>query len=171
MPSLLNYETPITESKKHTVRDTYRSLEVKVNLLKIEIIAMKSFIEDQMLILWQSRKDLALQKSSCDHNSKVARLIEEIAYLRNENRTKSCIIQTLLDNDNTQEQPPDLIRLTSKYQINMCDALKITHQMMRMYLHLINAKNYQIMVILKRSAILGLCKIDESCRLKQNQFR
>ena len=55
---------------------------------------MKSFIEDQMLIVRQSRKDSTLQKSLCDHNSEIARLTEEIAYLRNENRTKSCVIQT-----------------------------------------------------------------------------
>ena len=55
---------------------------------------MKSFIKDQMLIVRQSRKDLTLQKSPCNHNSEIARLTEEIAYLRYENRTKSCIIQT-----------------------------------------------------------------------------
>ena len=67
LPSPVNYETPIIE--KDTVRDTYRCLEEKMDLLNIEIIAMKSFIEDQMLILRQSRKDSTLQKSPCDHNS------------------------------------------------------------------------------------------------------
>ena len=51
LSTALNYETPITESNKDTVRDTYRSLEEKMNLLNIEIIAMKFFIEDQMLTL------------------------------------------------------------------------------------------------------------------------
>ena len=63
-----------------------------VNLLNIEFIATKSFIGDQMLILRQSRKDSTLQKSPCEHNSEIARLTEEITYLRNENRTKICII-------------------------------------------------------------------------------
>ena len=61
LPTALNYETPIIESNKDTVRDTYRSLEEKANLLNIEIIAMKSFIEDKMLILRQPRKDSTLQ--------------------------------------------------------------------------------------------------------------
>ena len=61
LPTGLNYETPIIESNKDTVRDTYRSLEEKVNFLNIEIIAMKSLIEDKMLILRQSRKDLTMQ--------------------------------------------------------------------------------------------------------------
>ena len=66
---------------------------------------MKSFTEDQMLIARQSRKDSTLQKSPCDRNSEIARLTEEIADLRNENRTKRCIIQALLENDNTQQKP------------------------------------------------------------------
>ena len=51
LPSPLNYETPLIGSNEHTVTDTYRCLEEKVNLLNVEIIVMKSFIEDQMLIL------------------------------------------------------------------------------------------------------------------------
>ena len=79
LPSPLNYETPMIESNKDTVRDNYCSLEEKVNLLNIEIIAMKPFIEDQMLIITQSRKDSTLKKSSCDHNSEIVRLTEEDA--------------------------------------------------------------------------------------------
>ena len=105
MQSPLVYKTPIIESNEDTVGDTNRSLEEKVNLLNIEVIAMKFFIEEQMLILRQSRKDSTLQKSPCDHNSEIARLTEEIADLRNENRTKSCIIQTLLENYNKQQKP------------------------------------------------------------------
>ena len=106
LPSPLNYETPIIESNKDTVRDTYCSLERKVNLLIIEIFAMKYFIENQILISRQSRKDSTLRKSPCDHNSEIARLTEKIAYIRNENRTKSSIIPTLLENKNTQQKPP-----------------------------------------------------------------
>ena len=53
-PSLLSplvYETSVIESNENTVGDTYRSLEEKMNSLNIEIIAMKYFIEDQMLML------------------------------------------------------------------------------------------------------------------------
>ena len=60
-PSLLSpliYETPIIESNEDTARDTYRSLEENVNLLSMEVIAIKSFIEYQMLIiLRESIKD------------------------------------------------------------------------------------------------------------------
>ena len=105
MPSPLNYETSIIESNKDTVRDTYRSLKEKVNLLNIEIIAMKSFIEDQLLIQRQSRKDLALQKLYWDHNSEIARLTEEIAYLRNEKRTKVTLYRHCLKMTTQSKNP------------------------------------------------------------------
>ena len=122
MHSPLVYKTPIIESNEDTVGDTNRSLEEKVNLLNIEVIAMKSFIEEQVLILRQSRKDSTLQKSPCDHNSEIARLREEITNLCNENRTKSFIIQALLENDNTKQKPlatnkSDFI-VTNKYVRN-----------------------------------------------------
>ena len=63
MHSTFVYETPIIESNEDTVGDTDRSLEETVNLLNIEVIAMKSFIEDQMLIVRESRKYSILQKS------------------------------------------------------------------------------------------------------------
>ena len=95
MLSPLIYETPIIESNEDTARDTYRSLEENVNLLNMEVIAMKSFIEYQMLIiLKESIKDSTLEKSLCDYNSEITKSTELISFLRNENRNKSCIIQT-----------------------------------------------------------------------------
>ena len=157
MHSPLIYETPIIESNKDTVGDTYRSLEEKVNLLNIEVIAMKSSTEDQMLILTQAREDSTLKKSPFYHKSEIAR--EEIAYLRNKNRTKSCIIQTLLENGNTQQNNKSLqhlIRVTLKDQINVSKALKITQQIIRIYPHLIDTKNCQRMIILKTRVILWI---------------
>ena len=79
-PSLLSpliYETPIIESNEDTARDTHRSLEENVNLLSMEVIAIKSFIEYQMLIiLRESIKDSTLEKSLCDYNSGIARSTE-----------------------------------------------------------------------------------------------
>ena len=107
-----------------------------------------------MLILKQSGKDSTLQKSPSDHSSEIARLTLEIAYLRNENRTKSCVIQPLLENNNTQQKPlvsnKSGFKLPNKY---MCEALKINRQIIRVYLHLITTNNYQRMTIVMRSAI------------------
>ena len=88
-PSLLSpliCETSIIESNEDIAGDTYRSLEENVNLLNIEVIAMKSFIEYQMLILRESIKDSTTEKSLCDSNSEIVSSTEEIAFLRNENR-------------------------------------------------------------------------------------
>ena len=150
--SPLVYKTPIIESNEDTVGDTNRSLDEKVNLLNIEVIAMKSFIEEQMLILRQSRKDSTLQKSPCDHNSEIARLREEIANLCNENRTKSFIIQTLLENDNTKQKPlatnkSDFI-VTNKFVRNPKNNTIISTSN--------RLKNYQRMMILKTRVIPGI---------------
>ena len=106
LPSPHAYETTIIKSNEDTVGDTYHSLEERVNLLNNEAIAMKSFIKYQMFILRQSTKDSTLWKSHYDNNSDVARLTEDISYLYNKNRTKSCIIQKLRENENTQQRPP-----------------------------------------------------------------
>ena len=115
---------------------------------------MKSSIEDQMLILRQSRKDSTLQKSSCDHNSEIARLIEEIVYLRNENRTKSCIIQTLLENDNTQQKPP--VANKSDFKVPNKYVRSSENHSENDTKNLIDTTNCQIMVILKRRGIPGI---------------
>ena len=57
-----------------------------------------------MLILRQSRVDSTVQRSPYDHNSETTRLTEEITYLRNENRFKSNVMQTLPENENTQQR-------------------------------------------------------------------
>ena len=70
----LVYETAIVESNDDTAGDTYRSLELKMNLLNIEIIAMKSFRDYQMLILRESIKDSTLEKALCDRSTEIARV-------------------------------------------------------------------------------------------------
>ena len=90
----LVYETPIVESNDDTAGDTYRSLEVKLNLLNIEVIAMKSFRDYPMLILRESIKDSTLEKALCNYNTEIS-------------------------------------RVTAKYQINICETLKITQQITR----------------------------------------
>ena len=44
---------------------------------------------------------------------------------------------------------PHLIRVTAKYQINVSKTLKITQQMKCIYVHLIDTKNYQRMIIVR----------------------
>ena len=95
LPTPLNHETPVIESNKDTVRDTYRSLEELTQYKNHCYVNIKAV-----------KKRFNSEKSPCDRYSETARLTEEIVDLRNENRTKSCIKQTLLENDNTRQKPP-----------------------------------------------------------------
>ena len=114
---------------------------------------MKSFIEDQMLILRQSRKDSNLQKSPCDHSSEIVRLTVEIAYLRNENRLKICITQTLIENNNTHQDP----RVPNKNDFKVPKRYRTSsenHFANNTYVsNLIYTKNNQIMMMLKAKVI------------------
>ena len=90
--------------KKSNVNNNL-SLEEGVNLLNTEVIAMQSFIVDQVLILKQSLKDSTLEKSPSDISSEVKRLKEVNDILRQqnesllqENSSKNTIIQLLTKN-------------------------------------------------------------------------
>ena len=103
-PSPRTCETPIISLKESSVNKNL-SLEEKVNLLNTEVIAMQSFIVDQVLILKQSLKDSTLGKSPSDISFEVKRLREVNDILRQqnesllpENSSKNTIIQLLIKN-------------------------------------------------------------------------
>ena len=77
--------------------------EERVNLLNTEVIAMQSFIVDQILILKQSLRHSTLGKSLSNISSKVKRLKEVKDFLcqqneslLQENSSKNTIIQSLI---------------------------------------------------------------------------
>ena len=81
------------------------SIKERVNLLNTEFIAMQTFIADQVLILKQSLKDSALEKSPSDISFEVKRLREVNDILRQQNESllqenwsKNTIIQLLIKN-------------------------------------------------------------------------
>ena len=81
------------------------SLEEIVNLLNTEVIAMQSFIVDQVLILKQSLKDSTPEKSPSDISSEVKRLkevngilLQQNESLLQKNSSKNTIIQLLIKN-------------------------------------------------------------------------
>ena len=97
-------ETPMISLKESNVNNSL-SLEERVNLLNTEVIAMQSFVVDQVLILKQSLKDSTLEKSPGDISSEVKRLKEVNDILRQqnesllqENSSKNTIIQLLIKN-------------------------------------------------------------------------
>ena len=97
-------ETPVIFLKESNVNNSL-SLEERVNLLGTEVIAMKSFIVDQVLMLKQSLKDSTLEKFSSDTSSEVKRLkkandifCQQNESLLQENSSKNTIIQLLIKN-------------------------------------------------------------------------
>ena len=70
-----------------------------ITVLNTEIVAMGSFILEQMVILKRSAppiSDIYPEQNSQFFNV----LLEQINYLRQENENKTCIIQALIDNQN-----------------------------------------------------------------------
>ena len=97
-------ETPIISSKESNINNNLSPGE-RANLLNTEVIAMQSFIVDQVLILIQSLKNSTLEKSPSDISSEVKRLKEFNDILRQQNGSlleesswKNTIIQLLIKN-------------------------------------------------------------------------
>ena len=95
----LNCETPMISFKESNANNNL-SLEERVNLLNTEVIAMQSFIVNQISILNRSLKDPTLEKSPSDFSSEFKRLKEVNDILRQqnesllqENSSKNTIIQ------------------------------------------------------------------------------
>ena len=62
--------------------------------------AMKSFVTEQILLIKNSVNDKLGNNAQLEEKSNEKYLIEEIRCLREENKTKNCIIQTLMENQN-----------------------------------------------------------------------
>ena len=95
---------PMISLKESSVNKNL-SIKERVNLLNTEFIAMQTFIADQVLILKQSLKDSALEKSPSDISFEVKRLRELNDILRQQNGSllqenwpKNTIIQLLIKN-------------------------------------------------------------------------
>ena len=70
----------------------------KLRELTTETKAMKFFVIEQILLVKNSVNDKPGSKTQLQEKSNEKCLIEEIRHLREENKTKNCIIQTLMEN-------------------------------------------------------------------------
>ena len=68
--------------------------------LATEMKVMKSFIIEQMLLVKNSVDDKYVNNTQLHEKPNEKCLTEEIYHLREENKTKNCIIQTLMENQN-----------------------------------------------------------------------
>ena len=72
----------------------------KLRELATEMKVMKSFIIEQMLLVKNSVDDKYVNNTQLHEKPNEKYLTKEIYHLREENKTKNCIIQTLMENQN-----------------------------------------------------------------------
>ena len=89
-------ENQISENANMLLEDKIASLEENISVLNTEITALRSFIIEQLLVIKKSAKETSIDSSLSQSNS----FRDEITYLRDECKTKNCIIQSLLENQN-----------------------------------------------------------------------
>ena len=68
--------------------------------LATEIKATKSFVIEQVLLVKNSVNDKLGKNTQLQEKSNEKHLTAEILHLREESKTKNCIIQTLMENQN-----------------------------------------------------------------------
>ena len=110
LPLLVNCETTSVKNKEKLVPDKINiipedkiiSLEEKISVLNTKITALSSFIIEQLLVIKTMAKEKSTDLSVCDPN----KFSDEIKRLREENNSKNCIIQTLLENQKNIQNTP-----------------------------------------------------------------
>ena len=101
-PSPTIYKTPSklsfseTEYRKNEITTLYE----KLREITTEMKEMKSFVREQILLIKDSVNDKFGNNAQLQEKSNEKYLIEEIRHLREENKKKNCIIQTLFEKKN-----------------------------------------------------------------------
>ena len=101
-PSPIICKTPpqLTFSETEYHKNEITTLYEKLREITTEMKEMKSFVREQILLIENSVNDKLGNNAQLQEKSNEKYLIEEIRHLREENKTKNCIIQTLMENQN-----------------------------------------------------------------------
>ena len=103
------------ESKQYTIYDSSSSSTIfeqsdyheEIAKLRTELIILKSFVMEKLHFIKQSlREPFEAEKNSQQENY-ISRLLEDRNYLKQENKTKSSIIQLLIQSSNTNNYDND----------------------------------------------------------------
>ena len=101
-PSPISCKTPpqltLSETKYH--KNVIATLYEKLREITTEMKEMKSFVREQILLIENSVNEKLGNNAQLQEKLNEKYLIEEIRHLRDENKTKNCIIQTLMENQN-----------------------------------------------------------------------
>ena len=73
----------------------------EIEKLRTELIALKYFVIEQLHFIKQSVREPFEVEKSYQQGNYISRLLEYINYLKQENKTKSLIIQSLIQSGNT----------------------------------------------------------------------
>ena len=87
-----------SSSSKNAEQSDYHE---EITKLRTELIALKSFAVEQLSFIKQGVHDPSEVKKNSQQENYVSRLLEDINYLKQENKTKSSIIQSLIQSGNT----------------------------------------------------------------------
>ena len=85
-----------TEYHKNEITTLYEELRERTTEMK----EIKSFVREQILLIENSVNEKLGNNAQLQKKSNEKYIIEEIRHLREENKTKNCIIQTLMENQN-----------------------------------------------------------------------
>ena len=101
-PSPVICKTPsqLTFSETEYHKNEITTLYEKLREITTEMKEMKSFVREQILLIENSVNEKLGNNAQLQEKSNEKYLIEEIRHLREENKTKNCIIQTLMENQN-----------------------------------------------------------------------
>ena len=99
-PIICKTPSQLTFSDIEYHKNEITTLYEKLREITTEMKEMKSFVREQVLLIENSVNDKLGNNAQLQEKSNEKYLIEEIRHLREENKTKNCIIQTLMENQN-----------------------------------------------------------------------
>ena len=91
---VLEEETSFSNSSNSTIVDRLHDHE-EITKLKAELVALKSFVIEQLHFIKQSIREPKEHQKNIQQDAYISSLLEQIDYLKDENKTKSSIIKSL----------------------------------------------------------------------------
>ena len=107
------------ESEQDTIYDSSSSSTIaeqsdyyeEITNLRTEFIALKSFVMEKIHFIKQRLRESFKVKKNSHQENYISRLLKDINYLKQENKTKSSIIQSIIQSGNTNNYDNDNITL------------------------------------------------------------
>ena len=92
--SVSEQETSFSNSSNSTIVDRLDDHE-EITKLKTELVALKSFVIEQLHFIKQSIREPKEHQKNIQQDAYISSLLEQVDYLKDENKTKNSIIKSL----------------------------------------------------------------------------